>query len=77
MIAPLQDSEATMTSQGRRLRQEYSGVGSHSDIVVSSTRAYVSALNKLINVLKVRQEAEQRAASEEEEAAAVPAPAPN
>ena len=77
VIAPLQDSEATMTSQGRRRLQEYSGVGSHSDIVVSSTRAYVSALNKLINALKLRQEAERSAAAEEEEAAGVPAPAAN
>ena len=66
VIAPAEESsERTVTSQGRRVRHEYAGVGSDSDIVVSSTRAYVSALNKLINTLKLRQLAELDAEEEE------------
>ena len=65
VIAPTEDaSEGSVTSQGRRRRHEYAGVGSDSDIVVSSTRAYVSALNKLINTMKLRQLAELDAGEE-------------
>merc|ERR1719161_2786916 len=64
-LAPTEDaSEGSVTSQGRRRRHEYAGVGSDSDIVVSSTRAYVSALNKLINTMKLRQLAELDAGEE-------------
>lgn len=42
------------------------GTGAHEDIVVSSARAYVSALNKMIGWMSVRQKAAPRASSRQE-----------
>lgn len=39
------------TAQGGRAQRTYSGGGAHEDIVVSSVRAYISALNKMIMIL--------------------------
>eukprot|EP00271_Cylindrocystis_brebissonii_P013143 TRINITY_DN32753_c0_g1_i1.p1 TRINITY_DN32753_c0_g1~~TRINITY_DN32753_c0_g1_i1.p1 ORF type:complete len:704 (-),score=117.50 TRINITY_DN32753_c0_g1_i1:378-2489(-) len=36
------------TAQGMRIRRGFSGSGADQDIVVSSTRAYISAINKLL-----------------------------
>ena len=54
------------TSQGRQYQRSFSGNGADSDIVVSSVRAYVSALNKLISFLAAREE-ETSSADEGEE----------
>ena len=42
-------------SQGRRYQRTFSGTSSYEDIVVSSTRAYVTALNKLIASIREQQ----------------------
>ena len=51
------------TAQGGKTQRSYSGSGAHEDIVVSSARAYVSALNKMIAYLSAQEKAAEVAAS--------------
>ena len=47
------------TAQGGKTQRSYSGSGADEDIVVSSARAYVSALNKMIAYLSARERVEK------------------
>eukprot|EP01025_Chloroclados_australasicus_P066038 TRINITY_DN9030_c0_g1_i1.p1 TRINITY_DN9030_c0_g1~~TRINITY_DN9030_c0_g1_i1.p1 ORF type:complete len:614 (-),score=77.12 TRINITY_DN9030_c0_g1_i1:204-2045(-) len=51
-------SEATTveTAQGLTVQRTFSGSGADEDIVVSSARAYISALNKMITFMGARQQ---------------------
>ena len=70
LVSPKMDehSATSTTAQGRVVQRSFSGTGSHSDIVVSSTRAYANALNKLISVIAANREREAAEATEDEEA---------
>jgi 2-isopropylmalate synthase len=45
---------AGVTPQGRPYTRTFSGTGADEDVVVSSARAYISALNKLISYSSAR-----------------------
>ena len=51
--------------QGRSYERTFSGTGADEDIVVSSARAYVTALNKVISFLRM-QEAKTKKDTEKE-----------
>ncbi|MFN3982727.1 MAG: alpha-isopropylmalate synthase regulatory domain-containing protein, partial [Caldilinea sp.] len=42
----------TVTAQGRQRRRLFSGRGVETDIIVASAKAYMQALNKMIDALK-------------------------
>mmetsp|Transcript_28269 Transcript_28269/g.53508 ORF Transcript_28269/g.53508 Transcript_28269/m.53508 type:complete len:637 (+) Transcript_28269:326-2236(+) len=69
-ISAKPDSSVTATSlhsqSGTEKVRQFSGAGSDGDVVVSSARAYVSALNKMIAWTKRRSEKEGAAKGEEE-----------
>ena len=45
------------TAQGRQRRRLFSGRGVETDIIVASAKAYMQALNKLIDALKSESDA--------------------
>ena len=58
VIAPTSSAySAKLTAQGRTYDRTFSGQGADDDIVVASTRAYVTALNKAIVYLQTQQNA--------------------
>ena len=69
-ISAKPDSSVTATSlhsqSGTEKVRQFSGAGSDGDVVVSSARAYVSALNKMIAWTKRRSEKEGAAKGEGE-----------
>jgi len=48
-ISPVEGNGRTLHAQSGSQKRSFSGVGSDTDVVVSSARAYVSALNKLFS----------------------------
>mmetsp|Transcript_35645 Transcript_35645/g.100917 ORF Transcript_35645/g.100917 Transcript_35645/m.100917 type:complete len:656 (+) Transcript_35645:136-2103(+) len=56
VIAPSAKAAGKLTAQGRTYDRTFTGMGADDDIVVASTRAYISALNKVITHLKAQQE---------------------
>jgi len=64
IIKPSGRSEGYVQNvRGGKTQRFYSGSGADEDIVVSSARAYVSALNKMIAYLSVQESAETAAAA--------------
>lgn len=59
-IKPVGSRGMTVSAQGREFKRTFTGMGADEDIVVSSARSYVSALNKMIAFLRSE---EQRAQS--------------
>lgn len=71
-------SEAYVNSaKGGKTQRQFSGTGADEDIVVSSARAYVSALNKMISYIAANQRpgGSVEGSLDEESRAAKPAPA--
>ena len=58
------DSATSLHSSGYTTSRKFSGSGSDTDVVVSSARAYVAAVNKLIRWNMRRAAAEQVEAQE-------------
>lgn len=57
-------SGTTLHAQGGEMERQFSGSGSDTDIVVSSARAYLAAVNKLIR-WNMRREASEQVAEVE------------
>jgi len=57
IVAPSQRLSGKLTAQGRTYDRTFTGQGADDDVVVASTRAYVSALNKVIMYLKAQEDA--------------------
>lgn len=60
VIRTISTEAVVQTPQGRQYQRTFSGTGADGDIVVSSARAYVSALNKLIGFLSSRRKQQQQ-----------------
>ncbi|GMH43765.1 hypothetical protein BSKO_11699 [Bryopsis sp. KO-2023] len=68
VIRPVGTVAMVRNPQGGEYKRSFSGNGADGDIVVSSARAYVSALNKLIGFLSSQRKQQRIAAEEQTEA---------
>eukprot|EP00210_Caulerpa_lentillifera_P001480 g1420.t1 len=59
-IGEMANMAYVQSSQGRKYQRTFSGNGADTDIVVSSVRAYISALNKLISFASSHQEKDHK-----------------
>jgi len=59
-------NSSTISAQGGMQERLFTGTGADEDIVVSSARAYVTALNKLIGFVASSQKAERHAKSKKD-----------
>ncbi|GKF85735.1 2-isopropylmalate synthase A-like protein, partial [Tanacetum coccineum] len=52
VVIDVENNQSTTLPNGEKVVRTYSGTGASMDIVISSVRAYVGALNKMLGLKK-------------------------